>query len=181
MRLRAVLDANVLYPMTLRDTLLRCAEKGWYMVLWTKEILNEATRNLVADGVMTEEQAAWLTECMQEAFEDALVEGHEPLIASMPNDEKDRHVAAAAVHADADLIVTQNTKDFKKLPGGLEVQRPVSFLTDLLEQHGDAMIELLKKQAGDMKKGSTSLDQLLDGLAKTVPGFVDEVRRRLKK
>lgn len=150
------------------------------MVLWTKEILNEATRNLIADGLMSEEQAVWLLECMQEAFDDAMISGHEPLIASMPNDEKDRHVAAAAVHADADLIVTQNTKDFKKLPEGVEVQRPVSFLTDLLDQHGDAMIELLKQQAADMKKGSTTLEQLLDGLAKTVPGFVDEVRRRMK-
>jgi len=37
----AVLDACVLYPIGLRDTLLNVAEAGLFRVLWTEEILVE--------------------------------------------------------------------------------------------------------------------------------------------
>lgn len=46
-----VLDANVLFPFTLRDTLLRAAA-GFYQVRWTEQILDEATRNLVSTGTL---------------------------------------------------------------------------------------------------------------------------------
>lgn len=43
----AVLDACVLYPIGLRDTLLNVAEAGLFRVLWTEEILAETARNIV--------------------------------------------------------------------------------------------------------------------------------------
>jgi hypothetical protein len=55
-----VLDSCVLFPMTLRDTLLRAAEAGLYRSYWSQEILDGATRNLVMTGRMTEEQAVRL-------------------------------------------------------------------------------------------------------------------------
>ncbi len=94
---RVVLDANVLFPFTVRDTLLRCAAAGMLQVHWSEEILSEASRNLIGKGRMSQEQAAYLMAAMRNAFPEALVRGHEPLIESMPNQEKDRHVAAAAV------------------------------------------------------------------------------------
>lgn len=42
--LRVVLDANVLFPFTLRDTLLRVAAKGYFQVYWSEQILDETTR-----------------------------------------------------------------------------------------------------------------------------------------
>lgn len=47
---RAVLDANVLFPFTLRDTLLRAAAVRMFQAYWSEEILAEATRNLVKTG-----------------------------------------------------------------------------------------------------------------------------------
>lgn len=44
---KVVLDANVLYPFTLRDTLLRAAARGSYQVHGSEQILEEARRNLV--------------------------------------------------------------------------------------------------------------------------------------
>ena len=41
-----VLDANVLIPNALRDTLLRAAEAGWYDAYWSDETLAEVERNL---------------------------------------------------------------------------------------------------------------------------------------
>jgi predicted nucleic acid-binding protein len=113
---RVVLDANVLFPFSLRDTLLRAAAAGYYQVCWSEEILEEARRNLVGRGTITEEQAHRLLYVMRRAFPEAMVSGHEPLTEAMPNDPKDRHVAAAAVRAAAQVIVTFNLKDFQTCP-----------------------------------------------------------------
>lgn len=43
----AVLDACVLYPLPLRDTLLRVAEQDLYAVRWSRRILDEVTSNLI--------------------------------------------------------------------------------------------------------------------------------------
>jgi hypothetical protein len=51
-----ILDACVSYPAALRDTLLRAAERDLYTVYWSEGILEEAGRNLIGDGRMTEAQ-----------------------------------------------------------------------------------------------------------------------------
>lgn len=45
----AILDASVLYPLPLRDTLLRVAEIELYDPYWSERILAEVTRNLILD------------------------------------------------------------------------------------------------------------------------------------
>jgi hypothetical protein len=69
----AVLDANVLYPASLRDTLLRFAAAEFYDLLWSERILDEAERNLVADGRVDESGARRLRNAMTTAFDDAIV------------------------------------------------------------------------------------------------------------
>src|SRR3954469_22220568 len=125
---KVVLDANVLYPFSLRDTLLRAASEGLFQLYWSDQILEEARRSLVSSGRMTDDRAARLRSVMEEAFPEAMVTGHEPLIAAMKNDEKDRHVVAAAVKAGAQVIVTSNLKHFRELPEGIEAQSPDDFL-----------------------------------------------------
>ena len=49
---------------------------------------------------------------MESAFESAMVRGHERLTDSMTCHPKDRHVLAAAVHADAGAVATFNVRDF---------------------------------------------------------------------
>lgn len=46
----ALLDANVLYPVYLRDLLLRLAQAGVYQPRWSAEILGEVARNVKADA-----------------------------------------------------------------------------------------------------------------------------------
>ncbi|WP_202872842.1 PIN domain-containing protein [Kribbella capetownensis] len=52
---------------------------------------------------------------MNKASRDVLVRGYDPLIeiVDLP-DADDRHVLAAAIKAHAQLIVTDNTKDFPR-------------------------------------------------------------------
>ena len=89
-----MIDANVLYPFSLRDTLLRAAEAGLYQVLWSDGILEETRRNLVASAAVSEELAERLVAVMNTAFPEARVTGHEAFLESMANHPRDRHVAA---------------------------------------------------------------------------------------
>jgi predicted nucleic acid-binding protein len=99
----AVLDANVLYPLPLRDTLLRIAETELYDPYWSERILDEVARNLIVDGRATEDQAARLVAAMDAAFDGAAVpeDAITRLEPAMTNDPKARHVLAAAVASEA--------------------------------------------------------------------------------
>lgn len=178
---RVVLDANVLFPFSLRDTLLRAAHLGYYQLHWSATILEEARRNLVARGHMREDQAERLFAEMERAFPEAAVEDYEALIPAMENDEKDRHVAAAALRAGAQVIVTFNIKDFRRLPPGLEAQTPATFLRHLLDLDPPGMITLLQRQALALQRPPKSFEELLAGLEKTVPAFVEDVRGYLSE
>lgn len=175
-----VLDANVLYPFSLRDTLLRAAAEDLYQVRWSAQILEEVRRNLVGSLTITETQADRLISTMQRAFPEAMVSGHEPLIATMPNQEKDRHVAAAAVRAGAHLIVTSNLKDFRKLPEGVDALSPDDFLCDLFDAAPELMAEIVKAQAAALKRPPVTFADLLVGLEKTVPRFVRALREHVE-
>lgn len=178
----AVLDANVLYPFSLRDTLLRLAELELYTPLWSDRILDEMRRNLVEHRI-TDEQAARIEQAMRAAFEDAEVDRAEidRLEPAMTNDVKDRHVLAAAVAADSELVVTFNLDDFPTEacePVGVEAVHPDDFLLDLHDLAPDAVRAALDQQAADLHP-PWSLEQLLDALATAgVPRLAEIVRAR---
>lgn len=66
-----VLDANVLFPFTLRDTLLRAAAAGFYQLRWSSQILDEMLRNLVRTRAMPEQRAQRLRAIMEREFPEA--------------------------------------------------------------------------------------------------------------
>lgn len=173
---RVVLDANVLYPFTLRDTLLRSAAAGFFQAYWSAEILEEARRGLVLKSAMSEEKARSLFDAITGAFPEATVTRHGPLIAVMRNDEKDRHVAAAAVKAGAQVIVTANLKDFADLPPGIEAQSPDDFLCNLFDLDRDRVTDLVRRQAAALNKPPRSFEDVVVGLAKMVPAFAALLR-----
>jgi predicted nucleic acid-binding protein len=177
---RVVLDADVLFPFSLRDTLLRAAAAGFYQAYWSDQILEEMRRNLVETGHTTYEKAARLVATMKGAFPEALVTGYQPLVAVMKNDPKDRHVVAAAQKAGAQLVVTRNLSDFRELPDGIEAQSPDHFLGNLFDLDPDSMVEIVEEQAAALKNPPRSFEQLLAGLAKIVPEFVAMVREHTR-
>lgn len=177
MKTVAVLDACVLFPMPLRDTLLRIAEKGLYRLHFSQEILDETTRNLVKKRSMTQEQAAKYQECMKQFFPESIVEDYESLILLMTNAPKDRHVLAAAVKIKADVIVTSNLKDFpaKSLqPFEIKALHPDQFLIDLFSNYEiDIAVDILKQQAEDLKNPPMTLKELIERLSRQVPEFAN--------
>ncbi len=71
------------------------------------------------------------------AFPDALVENYEPLIDALKlPDVKDRHVLAAAIKTNANVIVTNNLKDFPDdylTTFGLSAKSADDFITDTID------------------------------------------------
>jgi predicted nucleic acid-binding protein len=107
-------DANVLYPSTLRDLLIRIAAGGLVQATWTEQILDEVFRNVRKNRPELAEELLDRTRIlMVKVVRDCLVSGHEPLIHALElPDPDDRHVLADAIRARAQVIVTNNLKDF---------------------------------------------------------------------
>lgn len=175
-------DANVLVPLSVRDTILRAAESGLCQVRWTDAILAEVERTLVRQRLTTAAQAARLLEVMRTAFPDAPITGYEPAIERMTNDPKDRHVTAAAWRAQVDVIVTSNLRDFRErelAPFNLRAIHPDDLLLRLFRTDPDMMLGILRQQEHDRRKPPQTLGEILDGLAVNVPRFVATIRERL--
>ncbi|AGY60444.1 PIN domain-containing protein [Gloeobacter kilaueensis] len=174
-----VLDACVLYPLPLRDTLLRAAGAGIYRPHWSLAILEEVTRNLLKRGRLNQLQADDLQQALQKAFPQAIVEVPMALIAAMTNHPKDRHVLAAAVRIGAQVIVTTNIKDFQKedlQPWDVEAQHPDAFLCHLYHIDPQAMVQAVVRQAQALKRPPMSVQELLERLELQVPQFAALVR-----
>ncbi|MEI6428755.1 MAG: PIN domain-containing protein [Pseudanabaena sp. ELA607] len=174
-RFPVVLDSCVLYPMYLRDTLLRAAEAGLYRVHWSQEILDGAFRNLVANQKMQIQQVNRLEIQINRAFPDAMLNVTDRLIPCMDNHKGDRHVLAAALIAKAHVIVTENLKHFPAVVLSqyqVEAQSADQFLTYLHDLFPQEIRQVLQTQASDLKKPPMSVTDLLNVLKTSVPNFV---------
>jgi predicted nucleic acid-binding protein len=110
-----IYDADVLYPNTLRDLLIRIAQQPHLVqAKWTDRIIDEMLRALRRNRPeITQEKTDRLRELINGAVRDCLVTGYEPLIEALDlPDPDDRHVLAAAIKINAQLTVTKNLKDF---------------------------------------------------------------------
>ncbi len=174
---KVVLDACVLIPMPLADTLLRLASgQGLYLPKWTDQIMTEVNRNLAEDFGLTDEQVAYRESEIRRHFPEAWVEGHEDLISAMTNHPKDRHVLAAAVRCNAEVIVSYNVKDFPRRalePYSIAVMGPSTLLRNLFELDPKLVADTLNRQATSINR---TVEYVLDRLSINVPGFVSFFR-----
>lgn len=110
----ALLDASVLHPWVMCDLLLRLAERGLYRPAWSEAILDELVRSLVERMPAHEERFQRRREHMEAAFAEAMTRVPKRFADAVPAavDEGDRHVVATAIAARADVIVTDNVRDF---------------------------------------------------------------------
>jgi len=179
-RYTAVLDACVLVPIALADTLLRVAEKGLYCPLWSERILGEAQAAI--EEIHPGTDAAKRFASMREAFDDATVTGWEELEPGiwLP-DADDRHVVAAAVRGGAQGIITANTKDFPAAalkPLGLEAVHPDDFLLDQLDLSPATLLQVIREQAARTRRPPLTRRDLATILGRAgVPDFADAILR----
>lgn len=175
----AVLDACVLAPMPLCDTLLRLAEDpAFYRPLWSDEILQEVGDVLVHKLGLTTTQRDRRLRVMREEFPEALVRIPRKLPATFDcgGDKDDRHVLAAAVKGQAHAIITSNTKDFLKEcldEYGILCQTPDDFLVHQFHLNPPLVLEKLDQQGASIGRGRLDIVQRLRIVA---PQFSDLVQ-----
>jgi predicted nucleic acid-binding protein len=165
------LDTCVLLKSYLCDTLLSIAETGAYRPLWSPMVMTELERNLARRG-LDDKQVAHRLDQMNRAFPDAAITGYEATISDMANDPKDRHVLAAAIRGGADVLVTENLRDFSPdaaQPYGIEVISQDAFLLDQFDLRPVDVLGALRRQASRYRREPRSVAALLAILGS--PGF----------
>lgn len=166
--MRALLDANVLYPTVLREILIGAAKAGLYRPLWSDRILEEWARATVKLGPVAEVIARGEVAALRVAFPGAAVALPEALVARLwLPDPNDVHVLAAAIAGHADLIVTFNAADFPRqtlTEEGLARLDPDQFLMALCDRDEPtirAVCEAVRAEAERLSGQSQPLRGLL--------------------
>lgn len=166
----AVYDANVLYPNTLRDLLIRIAQLPHLVqAKWADEILDEMLRALRKNlPDISDEKASILREWMNAAVRDCLVIGYEPLIdiLDLP-DPDDRHVLAAAIKVNAQLIVTRNRRHFpngKLAAWGIRAKSPDDFVRDVIGLDAQAVWACVQQIVDSRTRRPVTIEDVLGEL-----------------
>jgi predicted nucleic acid-binding protein len=122
-------DANILFSRMLRDYVIYAAGEGAIEVHWSRQILAEMSRNLRENLGFSHEDTSRLEQLINDYIEYALLDVdpvHLAAVEAVEMDAEDRHVLAAAISADADILLTENTKDF---PAEWMAERGIELLT----------------------------------------------------
>ncbi|HGL6718383.1 PIN domain-containing protein [Burkholderia contaminans] len=133
-RYTALLDACVLFPIAVADSLMSLATAGLFAAKWTQRIEQEWITNLEELRPDLKGRLEVRRDGMREAVPDWEVNesAWEPLVGNMKlPDPDDQHVLAAAIAGHADCIVTANLRDFPAeivSPYGIEIIHPDRFI-----------------------------------------------------
>lgn len=180
---RILPDTNVCYPMSLFDLLLRLDEASLHEIMWTEDLLVELADTWVEHDVRTRGAAERVCDHIRRAFEgqDVPRSDYEQLIASMPGDDPDDHLHAAAAAAKAPAtILTQNVRDFPAealAAFGVSVRQPDDYLNELFDSHPDEIAPIVGQMAADRHRPPMSPDEVLDALARAgASRFAERVR-----
>jgi len=164
-----VLDTNVIYPIDIRDLLFWFAYYDLYTPKWSNHIFDDWEDVMERKGV-TEPERKKRMERANLAFPDALVTNYTGLIGclSLP-DQKDCHVLAAAIKTNANVIVTNNIKDFPidyLSSFGVTAKTADDFLTDIIDLNPEKAIKAFREMV--LNRTNPDLDeyQVLDILRK---------------
>lgn len=147
-RFKAVLDTNVIFSVVIRDLLFWFAYYDLYTPKWSNTIFDEWKDVMIRKGI-EESEALKRVNKANLAFPDALVKNYEGLTEKLElPDEKDRHILAAAIKTNANVIVTNNLKDFpeKYLDSfGLKAVNADDFLTDIIDLNQDEAVKAFRE------------------------------------
>ena len=165
-------DACVLYQAPLRDLVIELGLADLYRAKWTDRIHDEWIGSLVHKRPdISKEKLERTRQLINESIEDCLVEGYESLAqALILPDFDDCHVLAAAIKAHAQIIVTNNTKDFPKdyLDSfEIEAQHPDSFFLNQSDLQQGAFLAAVKRIRLSLKRPAKTPEEYLDILRKS--------------
>jgi predicted nucleic acid-binding protein len=169
-RFTAVLDTNVIYPVIIRDLLFWFAHYELYTPKWSKHIFAEWQSVMVRKGVALAE-ATKRVNVANLAFPDALVHNYEGLLGSLElPDPDDCHVLAAAIKVNANIIVTNNLRDFPEdylETFGLKAKSADDFLTDIIDLNPEEALKAFKEMVLHKKNPELNDYEVLDLIRKS--------------
>jgi len=184
-RYTAVLDACVLYPVTIANILMEFAWQGIYTAKWTKEIDREWVESLKRDRPdLTDRKIKSRLDQMHLAVPDWEIAKtkYQKLITALDlPDPNDRHVLAAAIAGHADCVVTKNTKDFSieiVERHGVEILHPDDFILSQLTLDSIQSLTVIKQLRSRMKNPEISAEKFLESLEKVELVSTAEYLRR---
>lgn len=159
-RFTCVLDTNVIIPIEIRDLLFWFAHDDLYTPKWSKHIFDE-WEDVMRRKDVSEEEIKKRIGWAGQAFPDAMVDNYEVLIDSLTlPDEKDRYVLAAAIKTNANIIVTNNLKDFPDEylnTFGLSAKSADDFLTETIDLNPKVAVNSFRKLV--MNRRNPNLDE----------------------
>lgn len=157
----AFLDANVLRGKYTSDLVLSLATRKLFRPHWSREVLREVARN-VPDEVNLD---TWFDECRRR-YPNAMVRGYGHRVATAAADPKDRHVLAAALHAQCDILVTNNVSDFWPDRRQIVVQTLDEFVHQLSRARRERVREAMLDMVRPYERPPQTLSELAAWLAR---------------
>ncbi|MGH9030855.1 MAG: PIN domain-containing protein [Acidimicrobiia bacterium] len=172
----AVLDADVLVPILSCDLLLTAFDHDLYQPIVTPKILDEVERSLLRsfphlDPDVLRRRVEQMRQALALHTRDD-IDGGDALEGINP---KDRHVVAAALAGDADVVVTNDRRLRREIEALDEPLRSASaddFAVSLLGDDRDAIEQVLDELVTKRVRRRVTRDALLDPLARAFPSFV---------
>ena len=163
------LDACVLVPIGLTNVILAAAEHNLTQPYWSPAVVEEAVRAISDIRLgLGEDRIRRRFTAMDLAFPGASVPADTSTLDDYDfPDPDDKHVAAAALAAGAQTIVTANTKDFPnplmhRL--GLSVMTPDELLLVLLDDDPEAMTSVVVEVAEALNNPARTVEDILVSL-----------------
>jgi predicted nucleic acid-binding protein len=160
-----VLDTNVIYPIEIRDLLFWFAHYDLYTPRWSKHIFDEWTDVMKRKGISEQEVSKRINRANL-AFPEAFVQNYSGLIDGLElPDKNDCHVLAAAIKTNANIIVTNNIKDFPNAylsTFGLSAKTADDFLTNIIDLNQRKAIDAFKEMVYYRRKPDLNEFEVLD-------------------
>ena len=165
MAFTALFDACVLYPAPLRDLLMRLACTGLFRARWSEQIHDEWIRGVLRDRPELDGKLKRTRAQMDSAVVDCLVTGHVSIVSSLSlPDPDDRHVLAAAIVGQADVIVTRNLRDFPSealATYAIEAQHPDVFIRHVLDLDMAVALSAVRTHRASLKAPPVYVEKYL--------------------
>jgi hypothetical protein len=173
----AALDACVLFRGVLTDLLLCLAETECFDPIWSDQIHDEWTRNLMSRPGLLTDAIVRRRAVMDRAFPSASATVNPVRLAEVlrhcatEGERKDAHVIALALDTGADTIVTENLGDYHPVLGrlahDLHAVTPDLFCAGLLAREPARFVTAVRLHRISMTRPAFSPDEyltMLDGI-----------------
>ena len=165
-------DTNVLYPVRLADLVLSRAVDGLFDLCVSDDLLDEVERVLTpSKGLLTEKARTFRSDVEAVATvrvdRDQYREIRDQLVGP---DADDLWHLAAAMSAEADMILTSNTPDFDRATvpstmSRIDVVTPDGFFEQLIDEGlGDDIRATIGRMSARLRRPPRTPEDIIDGL-----------------